>query len=83
MRIYVIGWSLIALCSIAMGFSMNQDELFGTSFMLWLFAARLFGISGFLCGVMCLVQLEWTHGTLLIISALVLPIISYVVHSTI
>jgi hypothetical protein len=51
--------------------------------MLWLFCARILGIGGFICGVSCIFQSKWTHGTLLIISALVLPVVSYAIHSSI
>jgi hypothetical protein len=83
MRIYAIGWYLIALSTSCMAITMLQSGVFETSFMLWLFCARILGIGGFICGVSCIFQSKWTHGTLLIISALVLPVVSYAIHSSI
>jgi hypothetical protein len=81
-NISIIGWILILSSSLLLATSFFAVEKNSLSFMLLIFSARTMGIGGFLCGVCSIFQNKWNHGTLLIISSLVLPIISFIVHSS-
>lgn len=79
-KIQFLGWMFIISSCICMYFSMQERD-YSATFIWWLFAARLCGISGFVCGVVCIFQKKWNHGSLLIASAVVLPLLSLLIHS--
>jgi hypothetical protein len=62
---------------------LSEDSGSQTAVFVKLTLSRLFGISGFLIGVVAIFNQKWTAGSLLLIGSLALPFLALLVHGTI
>ena len=81
------GW-ICLICSSSCMYILSSESdpsmiVGGDKHMLVLIVARLFGISAFICGVVCLLHERWTSGALLLFFSMLLPIISIFVAGSI
>lgn len=82
--IIILGWVCLAMSSLCFYISTrNLDTSSEVSYALWLFTARLFGITAFGVGGFSLFNKRWTNGTLLLFGSVVLPFVSLLIHGTI
>ncbi len=80
------GWLSLVLSAVFLSVSTDyilsaeSDEM---STLIYLSAARIFGIGGFLAGVVAIFNQRWTTGAILLIGSVVLPFVSLFVHGSI
>lgn len=74
------GWSSVLLSAILLYLSVINDLSVGAYYLV---LARIFGISGFVCGAVSIFHHRWTHGSLLLILSLGLPFVAILFHGTV
>lgn len=75
------GWCSLLLSAVCLYWSVHVGGP-EVTFVLWITAARLFGIVAFGIGAVAIVHQQWTSATLLFAGSVGLPIISLAVLGT-
>ncbi|MCB0319880.1 MAG: hypothetical protein KDD60_03080 [Bdellovibrionales bacterium] len=78
-RVVLGGWASLIASSIILYCSTRVGIEFGAYLLI---LARIFGMGAFLCGVFCLANQMWNHGSLLLILSLVLPFFALLSHGS-
>ena len=85
---YIIcgGWLCLLLSSTCFYISTRSVGISTGSSMylyaIWLTFARIFGIGGFIVGVVAIVNQRWLNGALLFIGSVALPFLSLFIHGS-
>ena len=79
-RLFLAGWGCAVLSAVFLALSFAAGANMWMA--IWLTIARIFGIGGFVIGLIAIFNRRWTVGCLLLLISVGLPFASLIYHGT-